>query len=137
MPSNDCRITENSDTSIPGMIAALSGGNIGAMNVIMEWIERDGPMAFPAILTVLDMKHLYDHHIWVVYSDVCGRDIDRFIYHVSMELPNQVTGKLSTSGPYRSQVNDEFYKKRTFGTPGSYWALQEPPHDPNYAYPIV
>lgn len=138
MSNQDCRITADSDQSTIGILGSLSGGNPGAMSVLMRWIDREGPVAIVAMVTVLDMKHLYDHHIWLVFKEVCGEDIDRFIYHVSMELPNQLTGKLSVSGPYIGQVNlNEFQARRVFGAPGLYWALEKPPRDPHYTYPIV
>lgn len=134
MSNEHCRITE--DVPPLEMIKILTGGNIGSVQVLVEWLDRD-PLAFLGFLTSLDIKHLYDEHIWCVYNDVCGADIDRFIYHVSMELPDQITGKLRTSGPYQIADMDAFFAERCFGEPGSYWALKNPPSDPYYVYPIV
>lgn len=130
------RITEDFvDGSMVDIIGKLTSYNVGAMSVLAEWVKRD-PMALFPMLTCLDMKHLYDNHIWDVFK-LCDKDLDRFIYHVEMELPNQITGQLSVTGPYLSQVNrDEHYAKRKFGKPGTFWALEHPPSEKNYDYPI-
>ena len=132
-----CRIPETFNGSLADMAFILAGGNLGALSVLSEWAAVD-PRARMGFLTSLDLKHLYDEHIWEVYK-LCGRDIHRFIYHVSMELPNQYTGKLVFTGPYcsRVRVDEGFFAKRTFGKPGSYWALEHPPTDTDYDYPIL
>ncbi len=135
--TTECRMTPaDMNISVSEMITRLTGGNLGSTRVLVEWLDRD-PMAVLAFLTVLDLKHLYDEHIWVVYDKICDQDIDRFIYHVSMELPNQATGRLSVSGPYSRLANDAFWAKRQSGKPGAYWALEQPPTERNYSYPIV
>ncbi len=129
------RITGVSTT--PGeMIIALCGDNPGAMSVLAQWLESSGLMGVIEMFT-LDTKRLYDHRIWELYKDVCGEDIERFRYHVLTELPNQETGKLSVTGPYSPGFgNEEFWEKRRFGTPNSFWALEHPPTEPDYEYPI-
>ncbi|HEY1063794.1 MAG TPA: hypothetical protein VGE30_00680 [Candidatus Saccharimonadales bacterium] len=134
MPQTDLRVTEHTDLSTRGIIQALTDSNPGAMSVLLQWLEKDS-LALIAMLTCLDLKHLYDDQIWEVYL-LCGKDIDRFIYHVQMELPDQLTGHHATSGPYIGQVDEEFYAKRKFGKPGSFWALEHPPAETDYAYPI-
>ena len=117
------------------MVRALSEENPGAINVLIQWIESD-PMALLAIL-ILDSKRLYGSHIWMVYKDVCSEDIERFKYHVQVELPNQETGQLSVIGPFAPSLEDkEFWEKRKSGKPGSYWALDNPPTSRKYEYPI-
>lgn len=134
--SGECRINETNSSTIENVIAALSGGVIGSMTVLAEWARTD-PLAMLAFLNALDLKHLYDSAIWEVYK-LCGQDLDRFIYHVCMELPNQATGELGVTGSYCSQVDlESFSAKRKFGKPGSYWALEHPPTEEDYAYPIV
>jgi|GEM_PF-963906 len=130
------RVLPDSDLTAFELIKLLSSGSPGSMTVLMEWYAKD-PFALLEIL-VLDSKRLYDEHIWDVYSRVCGENLDRFIYHVQMELPNQVTGELSITGSYNRMVDTRaFFAKRTFGKPGSYWALEDPPTDRHYDYPIV
>jgi hypothetical protein len=136
MPATqECRVTSDTDQSLGGIIFVLTGGNLGATSVLLQWLDVD-PYALLGFLNVLDTKHLYDEHIWNVYK-LCGEDINRFIYHVQMELPDQATGRVSVTGPYTAEVNREgFFAKRRFGKPGSYWALEHPPVETNYSYPI-
>jgi hypothetical protein len=136
MPTTECRITpDNANITVAEMINILTGGNIGAATVLKMWCTVD-PMAPLAFLTCIDLKHLYDERIWDVF-ELCGQDINRFIYHVEMELPDQDTGLPGISGPYVTQIDqEEFFAKRKHGAPGSFWALENPPTDPNYEYPI-
>lgn len=122
------------DITLVDFFYALSNGNAGAMQVLLEWFNSS-PSAVVEML-VLDNKRLYDHHIWELYR-LCGKDIERFKYHVSVELPNQETGVLSVTGPFAPDSDDkEFWVKRSFGRPGSFWALESPPTEMNYVYPI-
>jgi len=113
---------------------ALSENHPGAIVVVGNWI-KSSPNGLLEILT-LDTKHLYGERIWELYC-LCGEDLDRFKYHVGVELPDQITGELSAMGPYRPDRNDtEFWEKRRFGKPGSFWALEQPPSEKDYEYPI-
>ena len=116
------------------LVFALCGGNSGALRVLAEWFHSS-PMAVIEMLS-LDTKRLYDNRIWELY-ELCGQDIERFKYHVLTELPNQETGELSVSGPHSPDFDDkEFWQKRRSGQPGSFWALENPPSEANYEYPI-
>ena len=131
--SND-RITM--DMSLFDVVFALSEGNPGALNVLMRYAQST-PLGILALLT-FDTKRLYGARIWDLYSDICGQDIDRFAYHLQVELPNQETGRLSVSGPFSPAMDDsEFWEKRRAGKPGSFWALETPPTSQYYDYPIV
>src|SRR3989344_966766 len=92
------------------------------------------------VLHALDGKHLYGKRIWEVFSEVCGRDLDRFKYHVDMELPCQLCGELGILGPYASTMTDAqvraFLSLRPRAKPGSFWALKRPPKTPKYKYPL-
>ncbi len=135
-PANARRINKDNSGSIIKIFLALTSGHTGAVTVLAHW-KRIDPQALLHIETILDGKGLYDEHIWDVYL-LCDRDINRFIYHVSMELPDQRTGKVTISGKYQRQVDiKEFLAKRTFGRPGSYWGLKNPPREPHYSYPIT
>ena len=130
------RITADIGQSVEQMAFALTSGNVGAVTVLANWFWQDHTEAILGFMT-LDLKHLYDEHIWEVYRNVCGEDLNRFIYHVQMELPNQATGQHSMNGRYIEQVNPEtFASRRRFGKPGSYWALEVPPIETDYAYPL-
>lgn len=132
---NDPARIDDPSMSLFEAVKKLSGGHPGSMKVLMDWIEKDRH-AFLGILNSIDGKHLYDEHIWNVFK-LCGEDLDRFIYHVEMELPDQLTGTPSISGMYcRGIDHEEFFAKRSFGKPGSYWALENPPTEADYSYPI-
>ena len=88
-------------------------------------------------LSVLDIRHLYGRELWEVYHRICGRDISRFIYHIEMELPCQICGKLDFLSGKRLMEMTEQEKKlhcyvRRFGSPGSFWAVE-----PEYPYPLI
>lgn len=118
--------------SVMSMVAKMSEGNIGATKVLMDMLDHEG---FMSILS-LDTNKLYGHRIWELYK-LCGQDMDRFLYHIDMELPNQATGQLFITGPYCGEVDtDAHFAARKYGKPGSFWALENPPTDTKYAYPI-
>lgn len=131
------RITMSSLGTPSDFISALSENNPGAIHVLLEWISSNpGPEVILEML-VIDGKRLYGQGIWDLYK-LCGNDIERFKYHVLTELPNQETGQLSVTCPYRPNPNDSaFWEKRRFGKPGSFWALENPPSEADYAYPIA
>lgn len=134
MNSTPDRITSFEMTVVDVMLA-LSGGNPGAFRVLTEWFRSDPTVAIPEMVT-LDTKRLYDSRIWDLYK-LCGQNIERFKYHVLIELPHQETGQVSVSGPLSPSFDDkEFWTKRRFGRPGSFWALENPPTETNYEYPI-
>jgi hypothetical protein len=118
----------------------LSEGNPGALRVLME-LMNSGPSGFLEVLG-LDSRHLYGHHIWQVYKDVCGEDLARFRYHIQMELPCQICGSVAITGPYAAglgfgEESRKFFAARKFWKPGSYWGLENPPDNPNYRYPLT
>lgn len=123
------------DMSTVEVVTTLSEGNPGATRVLIQWLNS-GPMA-PIEMLGLDTKRLYGSRIWEIYADVCGGDLERFKYHVAVELPNQETGVLSVTGPLAPRFEDkEFWRKRNSGKPGADWALDVPPDTPLYEYPI-
>lgn len=127
------RINDLSMTTME-VVLALSEGNTGAATVVMRWLSSS-PFGLIEILT-LDTKRLYGDRIWELFTTVCGEDLERFKYHVAVELPNQETGELSVTGPHSPDFDDyDFWAKRRFGKPGSFWALENPPAG-NYEYPI-
>lgn len=110
----------------------LSSMHHGALAVLLEWDRVVGES-----LRIFDRKGLYDERIWELY-ELCGQDIMRFAYHVQVELPDQATGRVvSIHGFYADDLRGrEFFEKRRFGEPGSFWALKDPPTEKDYAYPI-
>ena len=59
-------------------IKKISGGNPGALSVLMQCYEKDFFVG-QLVTANLDEKGIYDGHIWVLYKDKCGEDLDKFI----------------------------------------------------------
>lgn len=124
------------DMSLLEILSALSEGNPGALRVLME-LFGDGA----GFLDVLgcDSKRLYGSRIWMLYKDVCGEDIERFRYHLQVELPNQENGELYITGPHAplfGKESEAFWAARKYWKPGSFWALQNPPGR-GYRFPLA
>jgi len=128
------RVHMNDD--VPGMIYKIGEGDRGAMDLLKELMDQGEFM----LVLLFDSKHLYGRRITQLYNEICGGDKERFLYHLQMELPDQGTGELSVTGPYCGRLGREemaaHFATRTHGKPGAFWALETPPTDPNYEYPI-
>lgn len=132
------------DMTVAEVIGALSanpeqpcghsgGCHPGAVRVLLDLFKHSGIL----VVLLCDSKRLYAERIWDLYKNVCGEDIERFAYHLSVELPNQETGVLSVTGPQSPDFDDrEFWKARSYGAPGSFWCLQNPP-GPGYRFPLT
>ncbi len=123
--------------SVSEMIYKISEGDRVAMDLLQKLMDNG---EFFLVL-LFDSKHLYGTRITQLYKEICGEDMERFLYHVQMELPDQGTGKLSITGPYCSQIgfgeeSNAYFVARKYGKPGSFWALENPPTDPFFQYPI-
>lgn len=134
-PQSQGRITSPS-MSVLEVVVALMESNMGAAKVLTEVAAQ--PMGQLCLLAI-DNRRLYGSRIWQLY-ELCDCDIERFVYHVELELPNQVTGVVSVTNwsEYGLSVTDidDWLAKRQFGRPGSFWALENPPTEPDYAFPI-
>jgi hypothetical protein len=117
-------------------LSKLTDGHAGSLAVLTRLVKIDQI----EIILLMDIKHLYGEKIWELYSKICGQDIDRLIYHVKMELPCQICGRFSIMGiDQPPEITEEILNQiqfRTFGKPGSFWALEHPPKKSNYEYPI-
>ena len=117
-------------------LSKLTDGHAGSLAVLRRLVQIDKI----EVIFVMDFKHLYGKKIWELYSSICGQDIDRLIYHVNMELPCQICGRFGIMGiDQPPEITEEILNHirfRTFGKPGSFWALENPPQKPNYEYPI-
>lgn len=117
------------------MIERLSSGVPGAVEVLEE-LAHSVQFSSETFMQ-MDKKRFYDSDIWELYQ-LCGRDIERFKYHVLVELPNQETGEITTSGRYRPDQDDKkFLEDRAYWKPGSFWGLEHPPTTRYYHYPIT
>ncbi len=58
-------------------LVKMSEGNIGAITVLMQLVERDDPAKLMVILDLDDMN-IRGSQIWVGFKDACGEDIEAF-----------------------------------------------------------
>ena len=80
----------NQKATIAEMLHALSEGNIGAFNVLLQLlVDKEEFM----LLLRLDSLHLYGDQLWELYKETCGADIDRFVSYISNELSCQICGQ--------------------------------------------
>ncbi len=72
------------DTGVQ-VLHKLSEGNPGALTVLAQWLkcgaEIDPDAALPPMLQMLslDDMDIVGSHIWILYKDVCGQSMHRFI----------------------------------------------------------
>lgn len=138
------RITGSMTTMEAAM--ALIDGSYRATKVMGPVLGSLGADA-GGFLIVMDSKRLYGHEIARLF-ELCGGDIDsdndiaRFKYHVCVELPNQQTGEITIRGPYfedldvDTEAGRDFFLRRQYWEPGSFWGLEHPPAERNYEFPI-
>lgn len=138
------RIKEGITTMDAAML--LIEGSYAATKALAPVLGSLGPDA-GGFLTVMDKKRLYGGDIARVFA-LCGgdtlsrEDIERFKYHVCVELPNQQTGDIVIYGPYfqdldvETEAGRDFFLRRQFWVPGSFWGLEHPPTERNYEFPI-
>ena len=122
--------------SMPEVIFSLTEGNPGAVRVLCELLQGGNGIMD---LLLCDTKRLYGSQIWVCYKDICGENIERFRYHLQVELPNQQTGQVSVTGPHAPPFGEEgalFWETRKNGAPDRFWALENPPSC-NYRFPLM
>lgn len=134
------------DMTVMDALMLLIEGSYGATKVMGPVMGSLGADA-GGFLTVMDKKRLYGHAIAGLFA-LCGGDtdnvddIERFKYHVCVELPNQQTGEIGIYGPYfedldvETEAGREFFLRRQFWKPGSFWGLEYPPTERNYEFPI-
>lgn len=74
------------NTSIPGMIYAMSEGNPGATEVLAQLLGESGSRIDPdsayggfGTILRLDGLKIYGHRIWQLYKDVCGEHLGKMI----------------------------------------------------------
>jgi hypothetical protein len=117
-------------------LSKLTDGHAGSLALLRRLVQIDKI----EVILVMDVKHLYGEKIWELYSKICGQDMDRFIYHVKMELPCQICGMFGimdiNEPPEITEEILNHIRFRKFGKPGSFWALENPPEKSNYEYPI-
>lgn len=124
------------NSSLSFLLVQVSQGWIKTLDLLTKW-SLSSPDALDEI-RILDAKGWSGLEVWELFL-ACGQNLERFRYHVTTELPDRDTGKLTlVSGKYAPEPGDrEFWCKRAFGRPGSYWALKNPPIKADYEYPIT
>lgn len=128
------RVTTN-NLDVTQLMIALSEGTPGVTLVLGEMLRHSGIAAVNDMYTMYE-KRLCGCRITELFN-LCGRDVGRFVYHVQVELPNQETGAYYAKGHHAILcMSGEFKRRRSFGKPGSFWALEHPPTETNYQYPI-
>lgn len=69
------------DMDMHGMIFAMCGGNPGALNVMVQLLQKteaidpDNALGGLGNILSLDTLRIYDDKIWMFYKDICGQDI--------------------------------------------------------------
>lgn len=123
-------------SSLSFLLVQVSQGWIKTLDLLTKW-SLSSPDALDEI-RILDAKGWSGLEVCELFL-TCGQNLERFRYHVTTELPDRNTGKLTlVSGRYAPEPGDrEFWRKRAFGRPGSYWALKNPPIEADYEYPIT
>lgn len=129
-----------SDIDLENLIGILSLGHIEVENILEKLCQSE---EF-GTLGSFCKNELYGNHILELY-ELCDCNLERFVYHACVELPQQRTGKLTfifppyslIMGLHSGSLNlDRHTKARQYGQPGSFWALQDPPAEKDYEFPI-
>ena len=120
------------NSSLSFLPVQVSQGWIKTLDLLTKW-SLSSPDALDEI-RILDAKGWSGLELWELFL-ACGQNLERFRYHVTTELPGKLT---LVSGKYAPEPGDrEFWRKRAYGRPGSYWALKNPPLKADYEYPIT
>lgn len=86
------------DMSIEDVIVAMSGGNAGSLTACMEllsWGEEMDPDSFCGGLNnllMLDMLGIYEERIYMLWNDVCERDVGKTIAVLRAHQLGQIAG---------------------------------------------
>ena len=116
MPATEKRIRKPLDgqMSVMDTIVLMAEGNIGAVNVLTQILEKDDPLAIFTILDLDDMG-MRGPQIWVGYKDHCGQDIDRFIQAITSRDPAMVetVNRICPAPDYPQAGVNRFERPRT------------------------
>lgn len=64
------------DTSVTDAIVAMSGGNPGALTVLMQLMSTELGLIG---MCHLDDREIYGSDIWVAWKDICKEDMNLFV----------------------------------------------------------
>ncbi len=68
----------------PRAVKELAGGDSRSLAIIRRLMVRNR-----TAIAVIIAKGLRGSRIWELYETICGRNMDRFLYHIFLELLNQ------------------------------------------------
>lgn len=120
------------------IISTLTSNDPSSLKALRACYSMLGESGCFAFFRAVDDKCLYGQRIGELFQ-LCGNDPRRFMYHVTCELPNQKTGVWQLMpGPHYLVCNNGPFKSARMSRvkPNSFWALQKPPINPDYDYPI-
>jgi hypothetical protein len=123
----------------PKILEKLAEGDPKSLAILRRLFARDR-----TAVSMIMAKGLTGSRIWDLYEAICGKSLERFIYHVNLELPCQCCGRLylmpcdyaQAAGLTREGVENHL-RMRQNGKPNSFWAFEGPPSEKDYEYPIV
>jgi hypothetical protein len=91
------------EMTVQDMLLAMSGGNLGAINVCMNLLQNGGKIdpadfmgGLGAILR-LDTLNIYDSRIWMLYKDVCGEHLGKMVAVLRAYQLGQLAGVTETA----------------------------------------
>lgn len=120
-------------------LAELAEGDFKSLALLQRLLPKN-----LQIIELICLKHLRGSRVWELYEEICGRQMDRFIYHVMLELPCQCCGRFNfipveyaTSMGFSEASAKSHWLARQHGKPNSFWALEDPPTERNYQFPII
>ena len=131
----------NDSHSLPEAAALLTDGIYVVVKFMGPLLQELGDQAEYAV-QVMDRKRLYGTRIIQLYR-LCNNDVERFKYHLYVELPNQETGEIAVYGKTYVDVDPKtkeghaFFERRQYWRPGDFWGLLNPPTQLAYDYPII
>ena len=127
------------DMTSSAIIGALTSGDLSSLEALRACYNALGEEYCFDFFGWVDEKQLYGQRIGELFR-LCGQDAYRFMYHVECELPHQGTGVwyLSEGSSYSWLCGDDSFgaARQDRVSPHSFWALPEPPVNPDYDYPI-
>ncbi len=87
----------NLSDSTMELVHKMCEGNLGALNVLTQLLNRDDPAALMTILSLDDMN-MRGSQIWVGFKDHCGRDIEKFAQCITERDADMVATVNENSG---------------------------------------
>jgi hypothetical protein len=133
----------NDSHNLAECAALLTDGVYAVVKLMGTLLQGLDAQQAGELVVIMDLKRLYGIRILELFR-MCNSDIERFRYHVYVELPNQETGEVDVvyALPYftvdpTTKEGQAFFERRQFGRPNEFWGLVHPPTQMEYRYPII